>query len=142
MAMNKNTIYGVSGAIIAVILGVILFFYNKTDNNFQKDFLLKKSGEIFFPDLAKFSGCKLPEDSVANEEKYDTFAKCLTEKGVKMYGAFWCGHCQNQKKAFGDSFKYVTYIECAEPNSQKQLEICAKEGITGYPTWVFPQTAR
>lgn len=34
----------------------------------------------------------------------DDFAKCLTEKGAKMYGTSWCGHCKNQKALFGDSF--------------------------------------
>lgn len=33
--------------------------------------------------------------------KYDDFAKCLSEKGVKFYGAFWCSHCANQKAMFG-----------------------------------------
>ncbi len=37
----------------------------------------------------------------------DDFAKCLSEKGVTMYGAAWCSHCQNTKKTFGQSFQYV-----------------------------------
>lgn len=65
--------------------------------------------------------------------QYDDFAKCLTEKGVKMYGAYWCSHCKDQKRAFGTSFKYVNYIEC----TQKQDE-CNKAGVKNYPTWVFP----
>lgn len=69
--------------------------------------------------------------------QYDNFAKCLTEKGVKMYGAYWCGHCKNQKIAFGKSFKYVNYIEC----TQKQDE-CNNAKIKGYPTWVFPGDQR
>jgi thiol-disulfide isomerase/thioredoxin len=61
----------------------------------------------------------------------DDFAKCLTSKGVTMYGAEWCGHCKNQKELFGDSFKYINYVEC--PNNQ---DLCKAMGITGYPTWV------
>lgn len=30
-----------------------------------------------------------------NTEEIDTFASCLTKKGVKMYGAYWCGHCKD-----------------------------------------------
>ena len=26
--------------------------------------------------------------------EYDTFAKCLTEKGSKIYGASWCSSCE------------------------------------------------
>ncbi len=65
----------------------------------------------------------------------DTFAKCLTAKGATFYGASWCGHCANQKKMFGDSFKNVNYIECATPDGQGQTDACKFAGITGYPTW-------
>lgn len=37
-----------------------------------------------------------------------------------------------RKKAnFGESFKYVSYVECPEnPN------LCLEKGIKGYPTWI------
>ena len=62
--------------------------------------------------------------------KYDAFAQCLTEKGVVMYGTEWCPHCKEQKKQFGKSFEYVNYVDCDAYD-----EVCASEGITGYPTW-------
>jgi hypothetical protein len=65
----------------------------------------------------------------------DNFAKCLTSKGATFYGASWCGHCQNQKKMFGDSIQYVNYIECATEDGQGQTDACKFAGITGYPTW-------
>lgn len=68
------------------------------------------------------------------ESKYDDFAKCITAKGATMYGATWCGHCQNQKKQFGDSFQHVNYIECATADGG-QTDACKFAGITGYPTW-------
>jgi hypothetical protein len=74
--------------------------------------------------------------------KYDDFAKCLTDSGVKMYGAYWCPHCLNQKKAFGNSWKYVDYIECSLPNAAGQTQECNKAGIEGYPTWEFSDSSR
>lgn len=74
--------------------------------------------------------------------QYDQLAKCLTEKGVKMYGAFWCAHCKAQKKAFGDSFKYINYIECSLPDGKTQTEVCIQAGIKGYPTWEFSDGSR
>lgn len=62
----------------------------------------------------------------------DGFARCLGDKKVTMYGAAWCPHCQNQKKLFGSSFKYVPYVECPE-----NTKLCEEKGITGYPTWIF-----
>ncbi|MEK7589210.1 MAG: hypothetical protein AAB479_01080 [Patescibacteria group bacterium] len=66
----------------------------------------------------------------------DAFAQCLAEKGITMYGADWCPHCQNEKKAFGDSFRLVPYVECPD-DPQK----CLAAGINGYPTWVFPASS-
>jgi glutaredoxin len=49
-----------------------------------------------------------------------------------MYGAEWCGHCKQQKEMFGESFKYVNYVECPE-----NQVLCEQMGITGYPTWII-----
>lgn len=69
--------------------------------------------------------------------QYDDFAKCLTEKGAKFYGAFWCPHCADQKAAFGNSMKYVNYIECSPPSRNGQYQVCTDAGVNSYPTWIF-----
>ncbi len=74
--------------------------------------------------------------------QHDKVAQCLTDNGTKMYGAYWCSHCQAQKKLFGNSFKYVTYIECAAPGGQGQTQECADAKIEGYPTWEFGDKSR
>lgn len=80
-----------------------------------------------------------PTPYSAEPSKYDDFAKCLASKGVKMYGAFWCSHCQNQKAAFGSSFQYIDYTECTVDGSAKSFsQTCQEAGIKGYPTWKFP----
>ncbi len=63
-----------------------------------------------------------------------SLAKCLAEKGVTMYGAYWCPHCSEQKKLFGNSWKEVPYVECAVPGGG-QTEECKQAGVTAYPTW-------
>jgi len=68
---------------------------------------------------------------------YDTFAACLSDNDIVMYGAYWCPHCQNEKKRFGDSFRFVSYVECTE-----ETEKCTAEKIRGYPTWAFPDGRR
>lgn len=69
--------------------------------------------------------------------QYDNLAKCLAAKNVRMYGAYWCVHCQNIKKAFGSSWQYIKYIECSLAGGKGQTEECNEAGIKGYPTWVF-----
>ena len=63
---------------------------------------------------------------------YDQFAQCLTSKGVAMYGAYWCPHCANQKKLFGNSYRFIKYVECAN-----DPQTCINAGVNGYPTWKF-----
>lgn len=67
----------------------------------------------------------------------DGFAQCIASKGITMYGAYWCPHCQDQKKLFGDSFKYVPYVECTE-----ETDKCLAANIEGYPTWIFPDGSK
>ncbi len=69
--------------------------------------------------------------------KLDDFAMCIEKSGAKFYGTFWCSHCQNQKRAFGSSQKYLPYIECSTPDGRNQEQICKEAGIEGYPTWIF-----
>jgi hypothetical protein len=75
--------------------------------------------------------------SLAGDTKYDGFAQCLKDKGATFYGAFWCPHCQAQKKLFGASVKLLPYVECSTPDGNAQTQICINEKITGYPTWKF-----
>jgi hypothetical protein len=71
--------------------------------------------------------------------RYDTFAKCLTDRHVLMYGAYWCPHCAEQKEKFGDSFKYAPYVECGIPgNIRGEQQACKDAGIKHFPTWQFP----
>jgi thiol-disulfide isomerase/thioredoxin len=71
---------------------------------------------------------------------YTALAKCLTSKGVIFYGAYWCSHCQAQKKMFGNAMQYIHYVECAanDPAGLGQPEQCTKAKINAFPTWFFP----
>jgi glutaredoxin len=84
-----------------------------------------------------FGFARTSENKAVLISKIDVFAKCLTQKGVVMYGAYWCPHCQRQKKLFGDSFQYVTYVECT-----KDIKKCQEKKIEGYPTWIFKNGER
>jgi uncharacterized membrane protein len=62
----------------------------------------------------------------------------LAQSGAKMYGAYWCPHCQQQKQIFGASASRLPYIECS-PNGQNspQASECRAAHIESYPTWVI-----
>lgn len=68
----------------------------------------------------------------ANSTQIESLAQCLSEKGMKMYGASRCPHCKAQKAMFGVSFSKVDYVECTTDAVK-----CNIAGVSGYPTWIY-----
>jgi thiol-disulfide isomerase/thioredoxin len=87
--------------------------------------------------MAVMRGPAVPE----GPGKYDEFAVCLKDKGAVFYGAFWCPHCQAQKKLFGSSARLLPYVECSMPDNS-QTQQCIDKKIESYPTWEFADGTR
>lgn len=63
-------------------------------------------------------------------------AEHLTASGAKIYTAYWCPHCHDQKELFGrQATEKLTVIECAPDGRNSQRELCEAKKIEGYPTW-------
>jgi len=75
-------------------------------------------------------------------EKMDAFAKCLTKKNAVMYGSALCPHCDDQRKLFGDSFKFVHYVECSRAGKPDDVNACKSAQIRYTPTWVLSDGER
>jgi len=74
--------------------------------------------------------------------RLNAFAQCLSAKGAKMYGAYWCPHCADQKEMFGSSFQFAPYIECGVKGSHAPAQVCTDADVKHYPTWVFADGSR
>lgn len=82
-----------------------------------------------------------PKNTTPDSE-LESVAQWITQSGAKMYGAWWCPHCQDQKKKFGEAaFKRIDYIECAKPD-RSQTSVCQSAKIESYPTWEFGDGTR
>jgi hypothetical protein len=76
-----------------------------------------------------------------HDHQYDAFAKCLKDRGLIMYGAYWCPHCADQKALFLGAAKYLPYHECGvQGDSRQENDSCKDAGIKKFPTWQFPPT--
>jgi len=64
-------------------------------------------------------------------------AEHLTRQGARMFGAYWCPHCHDQKELFGrQAFSKINYVECAPDGANAQPDVCRSiPEIQGYPTW-------
>ncbi|GBG46091.1 hypothetical protein CBR_g79494 [Chara braunii] len=91
------------------------------------------SAEIDLPPLE-------PEVTAVSSPMEIALAKYLKSIGAKMYGAFWCSHCYEQKQAFGrEAMKYIDYVECYPDGYRKGVSVdkaCEDAGIEGFPSWL------
>ena len=77
-----------------------------------------------------------PDVTKPSTARSAALAAHLKAKGAKMYGAYWCSHCFNQKQEFGKTaYKAIDYYECAEDGYDSRRDACQARDIKGYPTW-------
>jgi len=69
--------------------------------------------------------------------KYTSFARCLYEKGMRMYGSMGCSFCARQRELFGDAVKEIHEIECDPRYPDAQVELCVAKNIKKTPTWIM-----
>lgn len=94
---------------------------------------------VFLVTSVLLAGIAKPQQS---HDKDDAFAKCLTKKNAVMYGSFLCSHCDEQRKLFGESFKYIHYVECSHTASSQDASACKREEIRYTPTWILDDGER
>jgi uncharacterized membrane protein/glutaredoxin len=73
--------------------------------------------------------------SAQNQTFAGRLVQHLKASNVKMYGAYWCPHCRDQKALFGDVVKQVPYIECDPKGENPQTKLCQDKKIKSFPTW-------
>ena len=77
-----------------------------------------------------------PAITTSSSSQKVNFAKFLTENNIKMYSAYWCPHCHDQKQLFGKkAVKELTVVECAQDGKDNQYELCREKQIEGFPSW-------
>jgi len=106
--------------------------------------LKKYSLALWILGIVLFLGFLVGVRYLANNQPspLDGFAQCIKDSKTIFYGAFWCPHCQDQKKLFGRSQKLLPYVECSTPDTKGQTQICIDKKITGYPVWEFADGTR
>ena len=87
------------------------------------------------PESSLGKGAPLPVTSPSTPATI-ALAEHLTKVGAKMYSAYWCPHCHEQKELFGkEASAKLTIIECAPDGRDSQAELCTAKNIQGFPSW-------
>lgn len=143
---NSAKLFIVIIFVVAVASGVLIYFSrsHKSSNETAKS---EENGQVAGASTNSDSdntdsNQANPDNAVDNggstDQSYlEKLAKFMTEKGMAMYGAYWCSHCQSQKELFGDAFQYVDYVECDPQGPSANPDECTAQGIEGYPTWIY-----
>ena len=93
----------ISVVAVIIIIAIVIFAIVKSAGGLGgSQTLVNKNffeGEQPLEKLASISSCPLTADK-------DAFAKCLTAKGLTMYGAEWCPHVKTRKPYLVPHSKY------------------------------------
>ena len=78
-----------------------------------------------------------PQITTSSGEAEIALASHLADVDAKMYGAYWCPHCHDQKQLFGkQAVAKMPYVECAPDGQNSQTALCQSiPEIKGFPTW-------
>jgi uncharacterized membrane protein/glutaredoxin len=90
-------------------------------------------------------GISVPVVNTSSKAEIE-LAKHLKSIGAKMYGAYWCPHCHDEKEAFGkEAAEIINYVECDSGGVNPQTELCQQvlekakkqsgQEVVGFPTW-------
>ena len=87
-------------------------------------------------DISNTSEKVSPAITTSSSPQKIQFAKFLSENNIKMFSAYWCPHCHDQKQLFGKkAVKELSIIECAQDGKDNQYKLCREKQIEGFPSW-------
>ncbi len=93
------------------------------------------SSAVVRPESSVGKGVPIPVTSPSTPGTI-ALAEHLSRTGARMYSAYWCPHCHEQKELFGkDAAARLTVIECAPDGRDSQEALCRTKNIQGYPSW-------
>lgn len=77
-----------------------------------------------------------PPITTHSTERTLKLAADLEELDARMFGAYWCSHCYEQKEKMGlEAMRRIPYIECSKEGLNSQKDLCKEKDVPGYPTW-------
>lgn len=137
MSKSLKTFIVIAVLIVAVSAGLIIYAGSRNTKNEQAS--SGENGNVAGVSTQNSSsGSDIANNTDTENADYVVkLAKYLSEKGMVMYGAYWCSHCKEQKDAFGDAFQYVDYVECDAQGPNANPDECQAQGVEGYPTWIY-----
>ena len=130
-----------SSALLSFVTSIAIFyttnsiyFPNKAEASVTS--IVQASKSIKFDDDDDTSNTKKPP-LIKKESSKEAMkvANLLKQTNAKMYGAYWCSHCFNQKNELGmQAYEehYYQYIECDKEGYNSQYPLCRSNKVCQY----------
>lgn len=138
----KDSIRYSAGGGLAAVLGVLVLFAGAPDDiNSQVNFAGTPVGggsdSKLLASASTSSRAKDPPSILSTSSpRALEVSNQLAALDAKMYGAYWCSHCYEQKERLGkEAMQRIPYVECSREGTNSQSSLCREKQIPGYPTW-------
>lgn len=141
---NKNGATGaVSTGFLTAIVGSVLLFVSAEQES-PSMFLGGSRPSSFGSSMTLLASSDTKQQQLYSPPEITTdsspraleLATTLQSLDAKMYGAYWCSHCYDQKEVLGkQAFGKITYVECSKDGVNSQSKLCRSKEVPGYPTW-------
>jgi len=125
---DKYIVTGV--AVVLIIVGLIAVWIS-TANPSSPTETATSTGSLSTTTISTATTTTTGPVPAPGDSRAVGLAKFLAQNKITMYGAAWCAHCQDQKKAFGSAWQYVPYVECPD-----NVQLCISKLVESYPTWL------
>mmetsp|Transcript_12352 Transcript_12352/g.23149 ORF Transcript_12352/g.23149 Transcript_12352/m.23149 type:complete len:408 (+) Transcript_12352:76-1299(+) len=87
-------------------------------------------------DSTKKTDIPPPPITATSSERALKVGRDLKSLDAKMFGAYWCSHCYEQKQRLGkEAYMNIQYVECSKEGINSKSSLCKEKNIPGYPTW-------
>jgi uncharacterized membrane protein len=125
---------GMAAALVSLLVSLVLYNTSIPPGKNYANGKVELTTLAATTDIEPGVGWEIKSTSTAAEIE---LAKYLTQKGAKMYSAYWCPHCYEQKQLFGkEAWAEVSNVECAaDAKKNPQPAVCTQAGVKGFPTW-------
>lgn len=132
---------GIGSFVTATVASLALFLsvdeaaINAYSNNIMQSNGL--SGQIVaLADDSKKTNIPPPPITATSSERALRIGRDLKSLNSRMFGAYWCSHCYEQKQRLGkEAYMNVQYVECSKEGLDSKSNLCKEKNIPGYPTW-------
>jgi hypothetical protein len=123
--LTKAFVISSTSSVVSILFSSLLFYTTSTLYPNAVEASTAPAYQLIVAEEEKKTIKSPPRVTTTSSEKAINLSERIKNLNGKMYGAYWCSHCNNQKKEFGSAaVKNIEYIECDKEGFNSQYDLC------------------